>query len=98
MSLSGKLFLVVLAAYPAICAGKPQPALRGMAPVAGGTFQPLYATAGKRAAQVAPFAIDTVAVSETDFAAFLAQHPKWQVARKLINPRKPITGNTWHAE
>ena len=97
MSLSRKLFMVVLAAYPALCAGKPHTALRGMAPIAGSTFQPLYASAGQRAVQVASFAIDTVAVSETAFAAFIAQHPRWSLGRNLGNPRKPVTGVTWHA-
>lgn len=97
MSLSGKLFLVVLAVFPALCAGKPHTALRGMAPIDGGTFKPLYATAGHRAVQVAPFAIDTVAVSESAFAAFIAQHPRWSLGRTLSNPRKPVTGVTWHA-
>ena len=98
MTLRAKwLFLVVLAAYPALCAGKPRPALRGMTPIAGGTFRPLYAKAGHKTVQIAPFAIDTVAVSETDFAAFAAKNPNWKVARKLTNPRKPITAVTWHA-
>jgi sulfatase modifying factor 1 len=98
MTLRAKwLFLVVLAAYPALCAGKPQPAWRGMASIAGGTFQPLHATAGHKTVKVALFAIDTVAVSETEFAAFVAKNPEWKVARKLTNPRKPVTAVTWHA-
>jgi formylglycine-generating enzyme required for sulfatase activity len=68
-----------------------------MASVAGGTFEPLYATAGQKTVQVASFAIDTVAVSETDFAAFTSKNPKWKVARKLTNSRKPMTAVAWHA-
>ena len=52
----------------------------GMVRIAGGEFKPLYATPGHPVVRVASFALDTLPVSEAQFAAFVAQQPNWKLA------------------
>ena len=83
---------------------------RGMARVTAGSFEPLYRDAGRSAVRVAAFAVDTVAVSQADFMAFVARNPKWArgaVSPKLADPQylsrggeaasRPATEVSWHA-
>lgn len=68
-------------ALPALCAAGPVRAPRGMAPIAAGSFRPLYAQPGETIVRVAAFRLDTVPVSQADFLAFVSAHPKWQAQR-----------------
>lgn len=89
------LFLVVVMTYPALCAGRPGSAHEGMVRIKGGSLQPLYAPAGQRIVKIAPFMIDTAAVSEAQFAAYAKRLPRWHGLQRNWDARKPMTNTTW---
>jgi sulfatase modifying factor 1 len=69
----------------------------GMARIAGGEFKPLYALPGQPIVRVTAFAIDTIPVSEAQFATFARQHSQWSFAGMGNSASRAATGMSWHA-
>jgi formylglycine-generating enzyme len=69
----------------------------GMARVAGGEFKPLYATPGRPVVHVASFAMDTLPVSEAQFASFVARQPKWRAASRGGSATRAVRNVSWEA-
>src|SRR5699024_2963624 len=65
-----------LAAVPALAAAPLGPA--PLADVAGGEYLPFYPVEGEGPIAVEPFAIQTRAVSNADYLAFVEGHPAWE--------------------
>lgn len=86
------------------------PTHSGMARIASGSFAPLYAQPGEKIVRVHGFRLDTVPVSEAQFAAFLRLHPQWAAGRVSAvfadrgylrnvgaSSSKPVTQVSWYA-
>jgi formylglycine-generating enzyme required for sulfatase activity len=69
----------------------------GMARIAGGDFKPLYATPGQPVVRVATFALDTLPVSEAQFASFVAQQPKWRGLVRGHSAARAVRNVSWEA-
>lgn len=67
--------VLTLAAFAS--AAQPASLKHGMVAIAGGSFRPLFAVFGHSIVRVAPFALDTVPVSEAEFLAFVQRSPAW---------------------
>lgn len=65
----------------------------GMVRIAGGSFEPLYAVPGHSTVKVAPFAIDTVPVSQAQYAGFVAKRAGVPAPR--ADAHRPATNVTW---
>jgi len=74
-------------------AARPGSVPAGMVRIPAGSFMPLYAPPGQRTVRVESFAIDTVPVSEAQYAAFIAKQTGKPVAK--ADTRKPATNVTW---
>lgn len=56
----------------------------GMVRVPGGTYTPFYPVEGEAPAEVAPFLLDVVPVTNAQFLDFVREHPTWR--RSKVSP------------
>ena len=82
------LLLSALAPLAASASGRvPQ----GMVRIQGGSFRPLYTQTSQPTVRVAPFAIDSVPVSQAQFLAFTRQQPKWSAMAQGADRKRAAT-------